>query len=106
MSLQERVSQEIKAAMLAKDAERLSALRMLKSTVDYAKIEHKTESLPDADIVEFSKLLASHIPPHGAVEGANPIVASWAEIDAMGKPTVSTGNDAAAGTSMSNEASA
>jgi uncharacterized protein YqeY len=30
MSLQERISQEIKAAMLARDAERLSTLRMLK----------------------------------------------------------------------------
>jgi len=51
MSLQERVSQEIKAAMLAKDADRLSALRMLKSAIGYAQIERKTDSLPDVDIV-------------------------------------------------------
>src|ERR1700761_9125631 len=51
MSLQEKISQEIKAAMLAKDADRLSALRMLKSTLGYAQIERKTESLPDADVV-------------------------------------------------------
>ena len=51
MSLQERVSQEIKAAMLAKDADRLSALRMLKSALGYAQIERKTESLSDADVV-------------------------------------------------------
>lgn len=51
MSLQERVNQEIKAAMLAKDADRLSALRMLKSTFGYAQIERKTESLSDADVV-------------------------------------------------------
>ena len=51
MSLQERVSQEIKAAMLAKAADRLSALRMLKSALGYAQIERKTESLPDADVV-------------------------------------------------------
>ena len=51
MSLQERVSQEIKAAMLAKAADRLSALRMLKSAMGYAQIERKTESLPDADVV-------------------------------------------------------
>ncbi|HZV36064.1 MAG TPA: GatB/YqeY domain-containing protein [Verrucomicrobiae bacterium] len=51
MSLQERISQELKAAMLAKDAERLSALRMLKSTLGYAQIERKTESLSDADVV-------------------------------------------------------
>ena len=51
MSLQERVGQEIKAAMLAKDADRLSALRMLKSAMGYAQIEKKTENLPDADVV-------------------------------------------------------
>ncbi|HEX4646016.1 MAG TPA: GatB/YqeY domain-containing protein, partial [Verrucomicrobiae bacterium] len=51
MSLQERLSQEIKAAMLAKDADRLSALRMLKSAVGYAQIERKTDNLPDADLV-------------------------------------------------------
>ena len=51
MSLQERVSQEIKAAMLAKDADRLSVLRMLKSTLGYVQIERKTETLSDADVV-------------------------------------------------------
>jgi uncharacterized protein YqeY len=51
MSLQERISQEIKAAMLARDADRLSALRMLKSALGYAQIEKKTDSLPDADVV-------------------------------------------------------
>jgi uncharacterized protein len=51
MSLQERISQEIKAAMLARDAERLSALRMLKSALGYMLIEKKTENLPDAEVV-------------------------------------------------------
>jgi uncharacterized protein YqeY len=51
MTLQERISQEIKAAMLAKDADRLSALRMLKSTMGYVQIEKKTESLSDGDVV-------------------------------------------------------
>ena len=51
MSLQDRVSQEIKTAMLAKDAERLSTLRMLKSALGYAQIERKTESTPDAEVV-------------------------------------------------------
>ncbi len=49
MSLQEKVSQEIKTAMLAKDADRLSTLRMLKSAMGYAQIEKKTESLGDAE---------------------------------------------------------
>jgi uncharacterized protein YqeY len=51
MSLQERISQEIKAAMLARDAERLSTLRLLKSALGYALIEKKTENLPDAEVV-------------------------------------------------------
>jgi uncharacterized protein YqeY len=51
MTLQERLSQEIKAAMMAKDADKLGALRMLKSAVGYAQIERKTENLSDADFV-------------------------------------------------------
>src|SRR3954471_8034709 len=51
MSLQERLSQEIKAAMLAKDADRLSTLRMLKSAMGYVQIEQKTESLTDAEVI-------------------------------------------------------
>jgi hypothetical protein len=51
MSLQERIQHELKAAMLARDADRLSAVRMLKSAIGYAQIERKTEKLPDADVV-------------------------------------------------------
>ncbi len=51
MTLQEQVTQEIKAAMLAKDAERLSTLRMLKSAFGYAQIERKSESLSDTEVV-------------------------------------------------------
>lgn len=51
MSLQERLGQEIKSAMLAKDADRLGALRMLKSTIGYILIEKKTEALSDTDFV-------------------------------------------------------
>ncbi|MDB6017909.1 MAG: hypothetical protein JWR19_2398 [Pedosphaera sp.] len=51
MTLQERLSQEIKAAMLAKDADRLSTLRMLKSAMGYAQIERKTEALSDTEVV-------------------------------------------------------
>ena len=51
MSLQERLGQEIKSAMLAKDAERLGALRMLKSAIGYSLIEKKSETLPDAEFV-------------------------------------------------------
>jgi len=51
MSSQERLAQEIKAAMLAKDAARLSTLRLLKSAVGYAQLERKTETLSEADFV-------------------------------------------------------
>src|SRR6266568_1758211 len=51
MASQQSLSQEIKAAMLAKDADRLSTLRLLKSAVGYAQIERKTETLSDADFV-------------------------------------------------------
>jgi uncharacterized protein YqeY len=51
MSLLERLSQEMKAAMLSKDSERLSTLRLLKSAIGYAEIEKKTEKLSDPEIV-------------------------------------------------------
>src|SRR6266480_1975500 len=51
MASQATLSQEIKAAMLAKDADRLSTLRLLKSAVGYAQMERKTESLSDNDFV-------------------------------------------------------
>jgi uncharacterized protein YqeY len=37
--------------MLARDADRLSTLRLLKSAVGYAEIERKTEKLSEADFV-------------------------------------------------------
>jgi uncharacterized protein YqeY len=51
MTLQEKLNQEIKAAMLAKDAGRLGPLRMLKSAVGYLLIEKKLETLSDSDFV-------------------------------------------------------
>jgi len=51
MNLQERLSAEIKSAMLARDADRLSALRLLKSSVGYTQIERKTDTLSDMDFV-------------------------------------------------------
>src|SRR5262245_66084588 len=51
MSLQERLAGEIKTAMLAKDAERLSTLRLLKSAVGYALVERKSDDLPDPEFI-------------------------------------------------------
>jgi uncharacterized protein YqeY len=51
MNLGERIAQELKAAMLARDAERLGTLRLLKSALGYAQIEKKVETLPDDDVL-------------------------------------------------------
>jgi uncharacterized protein YqeY len=51
MSLQQRISDELKQAMLAKDADKLSTLRLLKSAIGYAQIEKKTDQLSDPDII-------------------------------------------------------
>ena len=51
MTLLDRLAQELKSAMIAKDADRLSTLRLLKSAVGYAQIERGTENLTDAEVV-------------------------------------------------------
>jgi uncharacterized protein len=51
MTSQERLSSEIKAAMLARDADRLGALRLLKSAVGYVQLERKTDTLSEPDFI-------------------------------------------------------
>ncbi|HTI99628.1 MAG TPA: GatB/YqeY domain-containing protein [Dongiaceae bacterium] len=51
MTLSEKLSAEIKAAMLARNADRLGALRLLKSALGYVQIEKKTDTLSDADFM-------------------------------------------------------
>ena len=51
MSLQQRVTDELKSSMLARQAVRTGTLRMLKSALGYAQIEKKTETLSDADVM-------------------------------------------------------
>jgi len=55
MTLQERIQQEMKTAMLAKDAERLGTLRLLKSAIGYAQIEKKTDHLSDAEVIAITQ---------------------------------------------------
>ena len=50
MSLQERLDKEVKEAMIAKDADKLSTLRFLKSALKYTAIDKKAEALTDAEI--------------------------------------------------------
>jgi uncharacterized protein YqeY len=51
MSLQGRIQDDIKASMLARNAERLATLRLLKSAMGYAQLEAKKDELTDAEIV-------------------------------------------------------
>jgi uncharacterized protein YqeY len=51
MTLLERVSHELKAAMMARDTARLSTLRLLKSALGYIQIERKTEQLSDSEVI-------------------------------------------------------
>jgi uncharacterized protein YqeY len=53
MSLQQRVNDELKSSMLARQAVRTGTLRMLKAALGYAQIEKKTETLSDADVMVF-----------------------------------------------------
>ena len=51
MTLLEKISAELKASMMAKDAERTGVLRMLKSAIGYTQIEKKVEVLDDAEVL-------------------------------------------------------
>ena len=51
MSWQARLSQELKTAMLAKEADRLSTLRLLKTAAGYAQLERKTDDLSESEFV-------------------------------------------------------
>jgi hypothetical protein len=53
MAVTEKLAQEIKSAMFAKDADRLNTLRMLKSAMGYAAIEKKADTLGEADAVSI-----------------------------------------------------
>jgi len=52
MSIQEKIDQDIKQSMVAKDAEKLGALRMLKSAIKYAALEKKGAAFSDADAMQ------------------------------------------------------
>jgi uncharacterized protein YqeY len=53
--LTDKIAADMKEAMRAKDAPRLSTLRMLKSAIEYYKIEKKQEKLTDADVTTVIK---------------------------------------------------
>ncbi|MGA1130589.1 MAG: GatB/YqeY domain-containing protein, partial [Chthoniobacterales bacterium] len=54
MNLSARIDEDIKSAMKAKDADKLGALRMLKSSLKYAVIEKgaaNEAALADTDVI-------------------------------------------------------
>ena len=51
MTLQDRVQQGLKSAMLAKDIDRLATLRLLKSALGYLQIERNAEQLSDLEVI-------------------------------------------------------
>ena len=53
--LMDKIAADMKDAMRAKDAARLSTLRLLKSAVEYHKIEKKQEQLTDAEVTAVIK---------------------------------------------------
>jgi uncharacterized protein YqeY len=71
MSLAAQIDQDLKDAMRAKDADRLSALRMLKSSVKYAAIEKggPEADVSDADVIAVVRKRIKQC--QDAVEGFN-----------------------------------
>ncbi len=53
MSLIEKIDQDLKQAMIAKDEVRVSTLRFLKSAVKYFAIEKKIDAVADADVQQI-----------------------------------------------------
>ena len=53
--LLDKIATDLKEAMRAKDATRLSTLRMLKSAIEYSKIEKRQEQFTDGDVVAVIK---------------------------------------------------
>ncbi len=61
MSLQERLSGELKTAMKARDSLRVSVLRLLQSSIKYRQIERgRDHVLTDADLIEVIVSAVKH----------------------------------------------
>lgn len=57
MTLEQRINEDIKQAMLAKQAERLAALRAVKAAVLLKKTEGGTHEVTDTDMVQIMQKL-------------------------------------------------
>lgn len=58
MTLEERINDDIKKAMLAKEAERLAALRGVKAAILLEKTSGTAHDVTDADVVKIMQKLA------------------------------------------------
>ena len=58
MTLEERINEDIKAAMLAKEAGRLAALRAVKAAILLEKTSGTAHDVTDADVVKIMQKLA------------------------------------------------
>ena len=65
--LTDKLAADLKQAMLARDAARTSTLRILKSAVEYYKIEKKQENITDADVTAVIKKQIKQ--RHDSIEG-------------------------------------
>ena len=57
MSLKQRISEDIKTAMRAKDTERLSALRLLSSAIKQREVDERIELTDDDVVAVIDKML-------------------------------------------------
>ena len=53
MSLEQKIDQDLRQAMSAKDAAKVSTLRFLKSALKYSAIEKRTQTLTDAEVQQI-----------------------------------------------------
>jgi uncharacterized protein YqeY len=58
MGLKEKILDDIKSAMKAKEAERLSAIRMLQSAIKYREIELRPNEMGENDVIGVVKKMA------------------------------------------------
>ncbi len=77
MGLSSKIDEDVKDAMRARDAARLSSLRMLKSSLKYAAIEKgqaPEEELPDAEVISVvrKRIKQCQDAVEGFVKGGRP----------------------------------
>lgn len=86
MALKDRISEELKTAMKAKDKDRLSVLRMILSEIKYAQAAVNVhQDLPEADVVKvvatYQKRLAKSLDDYPEGEKRTQIQAEIAIVD-------------------------